>query len=110
VAELDDLADAVHRVLDGRTVVDPAVVTELLSMPAARDPLADLSGREREVRALMAQGRSNRAIAGLPHLSGKTVESHVRSIFLRLDLQPTDDDHRRVLAVGAHLSATPGSR
>jgi DNA-binding NarL/FixJ family response regulator len=105
VADLDELADAVERVLAGRTVVDPAVVTELLSRPVARDPLADLSGREREVLALMAQGRSNRAISSQLQLTPKTVESHVRSIFLKLDLQPADDDHRRVLAVLAHLGA-----
>jgi DNA-binding NarL/FixJ family response regulator len=97
-------------VLAGRTVLDPAVVTELLRRPAARDPLADLSAREREVLGLMAQGRSNRAIAGLLQLTGKTVESHVRSIFLKLDLQPTDDDHRRVRAVLAHLGAPSSDR
>jgi serine/threonine-protein kinase PknK len=92
-------------VLAGRTVVDPAVVTDLLARPAARDPLAELSAREREVLALMAQGRSNHAIATRLSLTGKTVESHVRSIFLKLDLQPAEDDHRRVLAVLTELSA-----
>ena len=107
LGDLDDLVDAVQRVLAGHTVVDPAVVSELLTRPAARDPLAELSVREREVLALMAQGRSNRAIAGLLQLTGRTVESHVRSIFLKLGLQPTDDDHRRVRAVLAHLGTTP---
>jgi DNA-binding NarL/FixJ family response regulator len=105
IADLDELTDAVRRVLAGRTVVDPAVVTELLMRSASHDPLADLSPREQEVLALMAQGRSNRAIAARLQLTGKTVESHVRSIFLKLDLQPTDDDHRRVMAVLAHLNA-----
>jgi DNA-binding NarL/FixJ family response regulator len=105
VTDLDELADAVRRVLAGRTVVDPTVVVELLSRRTARDPLADLSPREHEVLALMAQGRSNRAIASLLNLTGRTVESHVRSIFFKLDLLETGDDHRRVLAVLAHLGA-----
>jgi serine/threonine-protein kinase len=105
IADLDELTDAVRRVLAGRTVVDPAVVTELLTRTASHEPLADLSPREQEVLALMAQGRSNRAIAGRLQLTAKTVESHVRSIFLKLDLQPADDDHRRVMAVLAHLNA-----
>lgn len=79
------------------------MVAQLLGRAAIRDPLAALSDREREVLDLMAQGRSNYAIAARLCLTGKTVESHVRSIFLKLDLPPTPDDHRRVLAVLTHL-------
>jgi DNA-binding NarL/FixJ family response regulator len=110
VADLDDLIDAVQRVLAGRTVVDPAVVNELLNRTTTHDPLADLSARESEVLALMAQGRSNRAIAELLSLTAKTVESHVRSIFAKLNLQPTNDDHRRVMAVLTHLGTPPHER
>ena len=105
VTDLEELVDATRRVLAGRTVLDPAVVAQVLDARSAPDPLAGLSAREREVLALMAQGRSNRAIAGHLHLTGKTVESHVRSICWKLDLQATEDDHRRVMAVLTHLAA-----
>jgi DNA-binding NarL/FixJ family response regulator len=103
IAEVDELTEAPARVISGRTVVDPAVVSELLTRRALADPVATLSDREREVLALMAEGRSNQAIAARLSLTGRTVESHVRSIFLKLDLVPAPDDHRRVLAVLTHL-------
>jgi serine/threonine-protein kinase len=103
IGNLDELMDSVGRVLAGHSVVDPSVVRELIARPAAPNRMAELSSREREVLALMAEGRSNRAIASMCHLTAKTVESHVRSIFAKLTLPPTDDEHRRVLAVLAYL-------
>jgi DNA-binding NarL/FixJ family response regulator len=106
VADLDDLADAVRRVARGGTVVDPAVVAPLVGPQASRpDRLAELTEREREVLELMAEGRSNQAIADRIFVTGKTVEAHIASIFSKLDLIPAPDDHRRVLAVLAFLES-----
>jgi len=106
VEDLEQLADAVRRVAGGELVVDPAVVTELLATRRGgsdRRRLEALTPRERDVLGLMAEGRSNQAIAERLHLGGKTVEGHVASIFVKLELETTSDDHRRVLAVVAFL-------
>jgi DNA-binding NarL/FixJ family response regulator len=98
VARVDELVDAIRRVADGGTVVDPAVVAALVDQQRKRDPLVDLTARERDVLALVAEGRSNRAIAGALFVGEKTVETHVANIFSKLGLEETPDDHRRVLA------------
>jgi DNA-binding NarL/FixJ family response regulator len=101
VVEIDDFVDAVRRVARGGTAMDPEVVKQLLGRNEG--PLAELSPREREVLALMAEGRSNQAVSRALFLSPKTVETHVKSIFTKLRLAPAPDDHRRVLAVLAFL-------
>ncbi|MGO8957045.1 MAG: LuxR C-terminal-related transcriptional regulator [Streptosporangiaceae bacterium] len=100
----DQFVDAVHRVAAGGTVMDPEVVTKLLGRRAREEPLARLSAREREVLELMAEGRSNSAIAQRLFVSEKAVSKHSTSIFSKLDLAPSDDDNRRVLAVLAYLN------
>jgi DNA-binding NarL/FixJ family response regulator len=105
VADVREVVDAVRRVAAGGSVIDPEVVAQLVSRRRARDPIQELSERERQVLALMAEGRSNQAIGERLFLSPKTVEAHVHSIFTRLDLHPAPDDHRRVLAVLAFLRA-----
>jgi len=92
---------ALREVLDGGTVVDAEVVRKLLSRP--RDPLARLTARERETLALMAEGRSNAAIARELVVTDATVAKHIRNVFDKLELPPTEDHHRRVLAVVTYL-------
>jgi DNA-binding NarL/FixJ family response regulator len=104
VGDLAELADAVRRVGQGGSVLDPVVVSQLVGRPREdTDALHDLSEREREVLSLMAEGRSNQAIAKLLFITERTVEKHVKSIFTKLRLPESPDDHRRVLAVLAHL-------
>jgi DNA-binding NarL/FixJ family response regulator len=105
VADVRDFVDAVRRVGEGGTALDPEVVAQLLARSRRRDPLERLTPREREVLGLMAEGRSNAAIAMALVVSDGAVEKHVRSIFSKLDLPPTELDHRRVLAVLHWLGA-----
>jgi DNA-binding NarL/FixJ family response regulator len=97
------LTDALTRLHEGECVVDPTIVARLVSGPRVSGPLDALSEREREVLALMAEGRSNKAICDRLFLSPKTVEAHVTHIFMKLDVDASADDHRRVLAVLAFL-------
>jgi DNA-binding NarL/FixJ family response regulator len=103
VMKLDDLSDAVRRVAAGGSVIDPEVVARLLGRRRSHSPLDELTAREREILGLMAEGRSNAAIAERLTLELRTVEGHVRAIFSKLGLEPTLEDHRRVLAVLAYL-------
>ena len=103
VEDLDDFSDAIRRIARGGSVIDPEVVAQLVGRRRARVPLDDLTEREREVLALMAEGRSNQAICDALFLAPKTVEAHIANIFSKLELLPAPDDHRRVLAVLAHL-------
>ncbi len=102
VRDLEDFAEAVRRIGKGGSVIDPAVAATLVGR-RARVPLEDLTARERDVLTLMAEGRSNQAIADRLDMARKTVEAHVANIFSKLELLPAADDHRRVLAVLAHL-------
>ncbi|MFN8017814.1 MAG: response regulator transcription factor [Acidimicrobiales bacterium] len=105
IADVGEFLGAVRRVGEGGTALDPEVVAQLLARARRRDPLERLSPREAEVLALMAEGRSNPAIARQLVVSDKAVEKHVGNIFLKLDLPPAGDDHRRVLAVLRWLEA-----
>jgi DNA-binding NarL/FixJ family response regulator len=106
VSDLHDLSDAVERVGKGGSVLDPTVVAQLVGRRRqGHDPIDDLSEREREVLALMAEGRSNRAIAERLVITERTVEKHVRNILAKLRIPESQDDHRRVLAVLAYLGS-----
>ncbi|MFD5464050.1 response regulator [Kitasatospora sp. NPDC127059] len=96
--------DAIRRVAQGGTAMDPEVITRLLTHNSSAGPVSTLSPRERQVLGLMAEGRSNAAIAQQLVITERAVAKHTASIFVRLDLQPSDDDNRRVLAVLAYLN------
>jgi DNA-binding NarL/FixJ family response regulator len=102
VSNVAQFVDAVRRVAGGGTAMDPEVVSQLL---ARREPLGVLTAREREVLGQMAEGRSNAAIAAKLFVTEKAVSKHINNIFTKLDMAPSDDDNRRVLAVLAYLNA-----
>ena len=103
IADVDRFIDSIRRVADGGSALDPEVVSQMLGRRRAVGPLDQLTPREREVIGLMAEGRSNHAIAAELVITDRAVEKHVTSIFSKLDLPATADDHRRVLAVLAYL-------
>jgi serine/threonine-protein kinase PknK len=105
VTDVDDFVETLDRIVKGASIIDPALVQELVAARRVDDPLEDLSPREREVLALMAEGRSNAGIARQLWVTEGTVEKHVHSILLKLRLPETEDDHRRVLAVVTYLDA-----
>jgi serine/threonine-protein kinase PknK len=105
VTDVDEFIDTLQRIVAGGSVIDPALVQELVAARRVDDPLVDLTSREREVIALMAEGRSNAGIARLLWVTEGTVEKHVRSILGKLRLPEAEDDHRRVLAVITFLES-----
>ncbi len=106
VSDVNELADAIRRVGQGGSVLDPSVVSQLVGRRRQEgDPLEDLSDREREVLALVAEGRTNQAIATRLFITERTVEKHVKSILGKLRIPAGADDHRRVLAVLAYLNS-----
>jgi len=105
VTDVEEFIETLERIVKGGSIVDPAVVQELVAARRVHDPLEELSPREREVLALMAEGRSNSGIARQLWVTEGTVEKHVRSILIKLRLPETAEDHRRVLAVVTFLAA-----
>jgi DNA-binding NarL/FixJ family response regulator len=106
VLDVDDFVDALHRITAGGSVIDPGLVQTLVKAQRGEGPLSDLTAREREVLALMAEGRSNAGIARQLWLAEGTVEKHIRHILAKLRLPETRDDHRRVLAVVTYLKSS----
>ena len=106
VADVDEFLEAARRVESGGSAIDPLVVSQLLSQKRSRDLVADLTGRERSVLALMAEGRSNDSIASELSISPKTLETHIGTIYSKLGLEAGGSDHRRVLAVLSYLRST----
>ena len=104
VSDVRQFVEAVRQVANGGMVMDPEVVAQLLARRSADQPLAALSAREREVLALMAEGRSNNAIGSRLFITEKAVSKHINSIFSKLGMPPSDDDNRRVMAVLAYLN------
>jgi len=105
ITRVEDFVEAARAVASGSVVIDPELVAEIVGRPRRHDALAALSEREREVLGLMAEGRSNAGIARRLHVAEATVEKHVRNILAKLSIPAAPDDHRRVLAVIAHLEA-----
>ena len=105
VQDIAVVVDALRRITDGETVIDPTIVSRLVGRRRRNDPLARLTDREREVLALIAEGMSNKAIAARLYVTERTVEAHVTQIFQKLELPGSADQHRRVLAVLAFLRA-----
>ncbi len=105
-ADLNEFADAVRRVGNGGSALDPLVVSQLMGRKRSRDLIEELTDRERSVLELMAQGRSNDAIASALKISPKTLEAHIGTIYSKLGLEPSGGDHRRVLAVLNYLRST----
>jgi DNA-binding NarL/FixJ family response regulator len=108
VSDVAVLTDALGRINEGECVLDPTIVARLIKRPRSAGPLTELTERERQVLALMAEGRSNQGIRDRLFLSLKTVEAHVTRIFMKLGLEESADDHRRVLAVLTYLRASTG--
>lgn len=108
IGDVDEFVDSVRRVAAGGTAMDSEVISQLLTRHDRDEPLAELTPRERQVLAMMAEGMSNLAIAGRLHVTDKAVGKHTNNIFAKLGLPPSDDHNRRVMAVLAWLEADPG--